>query len=580
MKSYVRLLKFTALIKSEITRKIGISLIISVTYIIQAFSMAKAVTVVFQDGDAKLVVPFALTAIVCIFLRGLCSRFLDGYNKVVGAKIKNKIRLLVFDKILHLGPGYLGDKRSGRIQSLVLDGIESLEPFLVHYVPQMISICVTALGIAIYLAFLDGPTGTIAIVSVILCMVIPYLTVPMVWNSIVSYWNSYAVLNAQYIDSIQGMPTLMAFHASYARGEKLAEEAHDFYTKQIRNTSFSLMDSAVMLLMTSIAASVTAAVAAYRTGGGYIPVTTITTFLFLAAECARPLGELNNAWHSSFLGLSTAEEIFQIIDTELMTEEKAHGNSSAMENGLPGINFENVSFLYPTGTDKALKNVSLQIKPGQKAAIVGRSGSGKSTMLNLLLRFYEVTSGKILINGVDLSEYDLEYLRSKIGVVFQDTYLFNDTVLENIRMANPIAEKEAVIEAAKAAGAHEFISELSKGYDTILGERGVNLSGGERQRISIARAILKDAPLLILDEATSSVDAKSEALIQNTMDRLAKGKTSIVIAHRLSTVQNADVIFVLEKGKLAESGTHETLLAANGPYAELVRAQTKEGSYE
>lgn len=411
-------------------------------------------------------------------------------------------------------------------------------------------------------------------------MVIPYLTVPMVWNSIVSYWNSYAVLNAQYIDSIQGMPTLMAFHASYARGEKLAEEAHDFYTKQIRNTSFSLMDSAVMLLMTSIAASVTAAVAAYRTGGGYIPVTTITTFLFLAAECARPLGELNNAWHSSFLGLSTAEEIFQIIDTELMTEEKAHGNSSAMENGLPGINFENVSFLYPTGTDKALKNVSLQIKPGQKAAIVGRSGSGKSTMLNLLLRFYEVTSGKILINGVDLSEYDLEYLRSKIGVVFQDTYLFNDTVLENIRMANPIAEKEAVIEAAKAAGAHEFISELSKGYDTILGERGVNLSGGERQRISIARAILKDAPLLILDEATSSVDAKSEALIQNTMDRLAKGKTSIVIAHRLSTVQNADVIFVLEKGKLAESGTHETLLAANGPYAELVRAQTKEGSHE
>lgn len=576
MKSYFRLTKFAYYIKGELTKKILISLMISITYIAQAFSMANAVTLVFQGMGMQDIFSCAVSALLCIVLRSTLARYLEGYDKVIGAKIKNEIRLRVFDQILRLGPGYLSSRRTGRLQSLVLDGIESLEPFLVSYLPQMISICISALSIGIYLFTLDYYAGSVSIVAMLLCIVIPYLTVPIVWVSIVSYWRSYAVLNAQYIDSIQGMPTLMAFNASSTRGEQLSREAHDFYTKQIRNTAFSLMDSAIMLIFTALSSSVTVAVAAIRTDSGMLPATLIPTFLFLSAECARPMLELNKAWHSSFLGLSTAEEIFSIIDTELTVVEKEQADCAAMEEGLPSISLENVDFCYPNGKEDALKALSLTIAPGQTVAIVGKSGSGKSTFLNLLLRFYDPSAGSIAINGVELRDYGLEYLRSKIAVVFQDTYLFNDSVLENIRISRPRATLDEVVAAAQAAGAHAFISNLPNGYDTIIGERGIDLSGGERQRISIARAIIKNAPILVLDEATSSVDAASEAVIQKTMDTLAIGRTTILIAHRLSTVQNADKIFVLDEGNLVEQGTHRELLEINGVYADLVRAQWQE----
>lgn len=580
MRAFKRLFKFIGMIRKELLLKIAMGLLVSATYITQAFSMADAVTVVFQGGSGRQVLPATLIALTCIILRAALGYFLEGYNKVMAARAKSKIREAAFDKLLHLGPGYLSSQRTGHIQSLVLDGIESLEPFLVHFVPQMITVCISALALGIYLIHLDRIVGIVAMSAVLLCSVVPYLTVPMVRTSIVSYWRGYAALNAQYIDSIQGMPTLLAFHASGTRGAQLAAEAHDFYKKQIRNTSFSLLDSALMLLLTSVAGSVTVAIAAYRTDCGRIPVTLITTFLFLAAECARPMMELNSAWHNSFLGLSTAEDIFRVIDTELTIRESDCPDRTSLDGRLPDISFENVTFRYPGSEQPALQHISLQIGAGQTVAVVGRSGSGKSTMLNLLLRFYDVCAGAVEINGVDVRQYDLAYLRSKVGVVFQDAYLFNDTVLENIRMARPNASYEQIEAAARAAGAHAFISELPNGYNTILGERGVNLSGGERQRISIARAIVKDAPLLILDEATSSVDAKSEALIQKTMETLAKGRTTIVIAHRLSTIQNADVIFVLDQGKLAEYGDHSSLLAADGVYAELVRAQTRGNLHE
>ncbi|MEG2382927.1 MAG: ABC transporter ATP-binding protein [Oscillospiraceae bacterium] len=570
---YGRLIRYVTVIKNEVAIKVLIGILTSATYIGQAFAMAKAVSIVFVGGSFKSIIPYFLIALFAVLLRGALSRVMEGYNKVVAARVKSKIRMMVFDKILRLGPGYLGERRSGRVQSLVLDGIESLEPFLVNYIPQIITIGISGLGIGIYLATLDLVTGIVIILAMLLCVIVPYLTVPFVKNSIVRYWRSYATLNAQYIDAIHGMPTLMAFKASHAKGKELAENAQNFYVESMRNTTFSLLDSGIMMLLTSIASSVTVAIAAFRTDSGLIPVMAISTFLFLAAECARPMIELNGHWHNSFLGLSVAEELFEIVDKELAITEIENPDTSSLKTKLPAISIRDMSFAYSKEAKPALHNISIDIDAGQTVAVVGKSGSGKSTLVNLLFRFYDPQEGEILLNGIGLKNFGIEYLRSSIAVVFQDTFLFRGSVAENIRMAHTDASDETIIAAAKAAGAHDFISALPQGYETIIGERGETLSGGERQRISIARAIVKDAPLLILDEATSSVDAKSEAVIQETMEALSKGRTTIIIAHRLSTIQNADKIFVLDEGELAEFGTHKELLSKNGVYAGLINAQ-------
>jgi ABC-type multidrug transport system fused ATPase/permease subunit len=573
--AYGRLVRYVGAIKTEVAIKVIISLGVNATYIMQAVLMARAVSLVFSRGALPGLVPYILGALGAVAVRGILSRRFEIYTKVMAAKVKTKIRFLVFDKILRLGPSYIHHQRSGRIQSMVLDGIESLEPFLVNYVPHIISIAITGIAIGFYLSRLDWLAGLVTIIAMLLCVVVPYLTVPLVSRSIVSYWRSYASLNAQYVDAIQGMNTLKAFNAGDKKGAELAADALDFYRKQIRNTTLSLIDSGLMMILMGIASCITAALAAYRTDLGIIVAGSVAVFLFLGIECARPMADLNTYWHNSFLGLSVAEGLFEIIDTELSVTEKERPDAWSLDRELPDLHIRDMSFSYRTDVRKALDRVSLDIGAGQTAAVVGPSGSGKSTLVNLLLRFYDPQEGEIRIGGTDIRDYGLDYLQSRIAVVFQETYLFSGTIGDNIRMARPDVDDTAVVQAAQAANAHDFIMALPQGYQTLISERGVTLSGGERQRIAIARAVLKDAPLLILDEATSSVDARSEALIQEALEGIMKGRTTIVIAHRLSTIKNADKIFVLDEGRLVEEGTHEQLVFLKGVYANLINAQRK-----
>jgi len=375
---------------------------------------------------------------------------------------------------------------------------------------------------------------------------------------------------------MQGMTTLKMFNAGGRKGQELAEEAWGHYRHSMRGLSVSLLDSAVVKWAAAAGAAMAAGVGALRVSTGDLPLVGLFVILFLSVECFRPLNDLVMQWHRSFLGIAAVRGIFEILDTRptIHNSSSTNGDDNAgLSLSRPEIEFINVTFAYGEGRRPAVKNVSLRVNPGETVALVGKSGSGKSTLVNLLLRFFDPQEGKILLNGKDIKDYPLSTLRSQIAVVFQDTYLFYGTVTDNLSIARPTATRAELERAATLANAHEFMIDLKDGYQTHIGERGVRLSGGQKQRLSIARAILKNAPLLILDEATSNVDGASEKLIQESLENLVRDRTTIIIAHRLSTIQRADRIIVLDGQRVKEVGTHSDLLNSSGIYAQLVRLQ-------
>jgi subfamily B ATP-binding cassette protein MsbA len=297
----------------------------------------------------------------------------------------------------------------------------------------------------------------------------------------------------------------------------------------------------------------------------------MTAFL-LAFEPMKRLAKLNGGMQ---MGLAAADRFFTLLDTKPAIAQKPDATAISVQKGH--IVFDDVTFAYPNGT-LALDRVSFEVPAGKSVALVGASGAGKSTILNLIPRFYDVTSGRVLIDGRDIRDVTLSSLRHSMALVSQDVAIFNDSIRDNIRYGTPDASEEAIINAAKMAVAHDFIMEMPMGYDTKVGENGVKLSGGQRQRISIARAMLKNAPVLLLDEATSALDTTSERQVQTALERLQSGRTTIIVAHRLSTIMGADIIYVLDQGRIIESGTHETLLQKGGAYSKLYGALSQEAA--
>lgn len=315
-------------------------------------------------------------------------------------------------------------------------------------------------------------------------------------------------------------------------------------------------------------------------GGSLVldPTNTLTTgkfFLFLGAllSTLHPVKEISGVYTNINKGLASAKRVFSIIDEPVTIKNKK--DASSIDKFEDSIVFNHVSFSYPT-SEEVIKDITFSVKKGESIALVGPSGGGKSTLMDLLLRFYDPTKGYIAIDGVDIRNYKIDDLRSLTGIVTQETILFDDTISNNIAYGKLDAEFEDIVEAAKAANAHEFICQLAEGYDTVIGERGMKLSGGQRQRIAIARAILKNPQILIFDEATSSLDSESEFLVQEAIARLMKNRTTFVIAHRLSTIRNCDRILVIDRGSIIEQGTHEGLLAQNGLYRRLYDMQFRD----
>ena len=520
-----------------------------------------------------------LVIMAALIVARACLQYLqEVMSHHTASLVKVKLRERLYEHSLALGPGHFDAARTGDALMSLAEGVERLEAFFGRYLPQMIVAALAPVVIFVFMAIIDLWTGVIFLAFALLTLVIPNMFHRWNRERSMARRDAYGALGADFLDAVQGLATLKAFGQSRVRGELLAERARALFRTTMGVLAANAATGALTILGITGGAAVALGWGAVRVADGDLELRALMIVLMLGVEIFRPLRELVQLYHDGVMAMSSAEGIFAIMDSPVTVRDPAREREPELATGTsvglkPEITFEDVSHAYSEGKRPALHDLSFTLHEGETLGLVGPSGAGKSTIVWLILRFFDPQQGVISLGGRDIRDIPLDKLRERISVVTQDTYLFHGTVAENLRFGNPDATQAQLEEAARTANAHDFISHLPQGYDTVVGERAVRLSGGQKQRIAIARALLKDAPILILDEALSSVDAENEAIIVEALDRLIEGRTTLRIAHRLSSVVNADRILVLEEGRLVESGNHGELVAAGGLYADLMAQQ-------
>ncbi|WP_394829621.1 ABC transporter ATP-binding protein/permease [Pendulispora albinea] len=491
--------------------------------------------------------------------------------QATAAVTKERLRAAAFAKLVELGPGKIVGERTGEIQTLMVESIEALEAYFSDYLPALVVAVVVPLAVVAGLGFVDPWLGGTLLAFVLGAALLPILFDRPLAAKSEAGWTVYLALGAEFLDAVQGMVTLKAFGASPRRRRELEDKSDRVATEGIRTLFVALGRAAIVTAMTLGGAAVTIWLAATRAAEGKLDPATLLGSLLVVREALRPFSDLARAVHASLSAHGAAEQLHAwFAQTPPVSEVE---QPEPVPKGALDIAFEHVSFGYSQREGTVVHDVSFRASAGETVALVGASGAGKSTILALLLAFVAPRSGRILVGGANTRTMKLDDLRARIAVVSQDTYLFAGTVRENLTLSRPNATPAEVEKAARAADAHEFITKLPDGYDTVLGENALRLSGGQRQRLALARAFLKDAPILVLDEPTANLDARTEATILAALRELSRGKTTLVVAHRLSNVREADRILVLENGKVVEMGRHIDLVARRGTYARLIDAQ-------
>ncbi len=526
------------------------------------------------DAFSELVVPFALVAAVMV-LRGWIEHTRTMFAHRTAARVQLALRQRLYAKVVALGPAHFGLERTGAVLLSMIDGVEQLETWFGEYLPQLLVATITPLVVFAWLAFFDFPVAALMFGFAMFTLFAPWLFQRWDARSSARRSKAYRGFAAEFLDAVQGLATLKAFGQSTARGRLLAQRAHEVF----RSTMWVLATNALTRGLTDTGIAVGSAAVlgygAWRVTQGEMGLDVLLVVLMMGIEVFRPQRDLRALLHTGMLGPAAADDVFAVLDARPKVEPPAA--PVALDGPLaPTVAFENVSFAYPGGRRAAHRGLSFRVGAGERVGFVGESGAGKSTIVRLLLRFYDPGEGVVRIGGHDLRRLRPEDVYRGVAVVNQDTYLFHGTVEDNLRFGKPDADAGEIEAAARAANAHEFISRLPQGYATVVGERGIKLSGGQRQRIAIARALLRDAPILILDEALSAVDAENEAVIQQALDRLMQGRTTLIFAHRLSSVIGAERILVLDHGSVVETGDHASLMRAGGAYFRLMGAQAEE----
>ncbi len=526
----------------------------------------------------------ALTPLIVALVALIVARTLLAYlNGVIAqataAAVAEAVRVRLYTHLARLGPGFLVRRSSGDVVATAVDGVEAIQVLLSRYLPQVVVSTVVPLAIFAYLLTLSP------LVAVVLLLFAP---APIFARRLVAgplrgraraLWGERGRISALFVDSLQGLPVIKSFNRGQAQADLIEQRARAYRRAIMDVLKVTLLHAAITEVSVGAGLVLALWIAGSQALAGSLAVGQVVVLYVLARELYLPISKLNVVYHDADVAFAAGTRIFTLLDAQpevadTLPPPATPAPARARQAGL-GIRFEEVTFTYERGAAPALVDLSFSVEPGQTLAIVGPSGAGKSTVINLLLRFWDPQQGRIVVGDRDVRDYPLHELRALMAVVAQDTYLFNTSVLENIRLGRADATDEEVRAAARAASAEEFILALPEGYATRIGERGARLSGGERQRLAIARAFLKDAPILLLDEATSSLDSANERVVQAALAELMRGRTTLIIAHRLSTVANADRILVLDGGRLVEAGDHAALMGQQRVYASLVAAQTE-----
>ena len=509
----------------------------------------------------------ALLYLVLRIVDGAASYYMSGTGHIMGVYIETDMRRDAFAHLQRLSHTYYYNTKVGQIMGRITNDLFDVTEFAHHCPEEFFIAAIKIVASFIILCGASVPLTLVLFACVPLMMIVSVRLNLRLRAAFRKQRFQIGELNASIEDSLLGQRVVKAFAAEAQENEKFEEGNQAFQTIKKKtyhamaafNTSTRLFDG-LMYLVVIIAGGLFLVYDRINAGDLVAYVLYVSTLI----ATIRRIVEFAEQFQRGMTGI---ERFFEIMDTPVEITDAPDARPLTVKEG--GIEFRDVSFEYPDDHNKVLRHVDLTIRPGESLALVGPSGGGKTPLCNLIPRFYDVTSGQILIDGQDVRKVTLKSLRQAIGVVQQDVYLFSGTVAENIAYGKPNATKEEIVNAAKLAGADGFINELKDGYDTYVGERGVKLSGGQKQRISIARVFLKNPPILLLDEATSALDNESEILVGQSLDALAKGRTTLTIAHRLTTIKNADRILVLGRDGIEEEGTHEQLLERKGIYYRL-----------
>jgi len=521
--------------------------------------------------ESLITVLWMAGALLILFLSRILFRFLSNYCSHRAAwRLVLELRMKVYNAIQSFSMDYFHDKQTGELLSRVMNDVATFELIYAHITPDIVTNFVTLAGVTVILFSINAQLALITCIPVPFILLSGWFFSRKVRPNFRKMQKSQGELSAQLQDNLSGIQEIQAFGRQDSASEKVKNKGEDFTRNMLRALKLSAVFHPGVEFLTSIGSVIVVGFGGYLAYKSQLSVSDIVGFMLYLALFYAPITGLAQMLESAQQAFAGAERVIEILDAPQSITDSPGAAAIGKAHGR--ISFENVSFSYIEGVP-VLSDVSFEIKPGQMAALVGATGVGKTTLSQLISRFYDPTSGRVCLDGRDLREITLDSLRENMSIVLQDTFLFNGTIEENIAFARPDASFDEVQASARTARMHDDIMAMPDGYRTQVGERGVKLSGGQKQRIAIARAVLCRAPVLILDEATASVDVRTEAQIQQAINEIAGTRTIVTIAHRLSTVRGADVIFVFEKGRIVQSGSHAELIEQDGLYRKLCQVQ-------